>query len=316
MAYLVLVICLVYTLLWGAGLAFSIRSDGQKAVWVPVLGLLLFLAGSGSSAMSVQQAAANPPQLTEAAYTALQAGMTLADVEGALGSAQPDDKEFDLNRFSLTLPSEVNSRLRGARHADARDAQLVIAFSGEPTRARLRRGEGLGRPAIEENNGIMGLELAIRENGNEFKIVEGVDWEYENDMTPEQIAAKFAELIDANDAWNAENPEDNPKQVIVTPALDANRASACNENCSAQVLTGPNTSVKVRGVNDGSEMNFRGGEDEAFVKFWYEEGILMDADFSTEDKLIIVGFIADQAVGMVQAGIDIEVQETEEAAAE
>lgn len=314
MAYLVLVICITYSLLWAAGLAFAVRSDGQKAIWVPALGLVLFIAGSASSAMSVQQATANPPKLTEDNYNALQVGMTLADTEGVFGSAEPDEKEFDLNKFSLTLPREVSSRLRGEKHADARDAQLVISFSGEPTRANLRprKGEGLGRQAIEENNGVMGLEVVIRENGNELKIVEGEHWNYEDDMTPEQIATKFAELIDADDAWNAEVDEDKPKRVTVTPALEGNKASACNEACSAQVMTGPNSSVKIRGADDGSEMKFRGGEDEAFVKFWYEEGVLMDADFSTADKLVIAGFIAGKMVGKVQAGIDIAAPENEE----
>lgn len=312
MAYLVLVICITYSLLWAAGLAFAVRSDGQKAIWVPALGLVLFIAGSASSAMSVQQATANPPKLTEESYTALTVGMTLEDAEGILGTAQPDEKEFDLNKFSLTVPNEVSSRLRGAKHAAARDAQLVISFSGEPSRANLRRGEGLGLAATEEANGIMGLEVAIRENGNELKIVEGEHWNYEDDMTPEQIAEKFAELIDAEDAWNAEVNEDKPKQVVITPELEANKASACNEACTAQVLTGANTSVKIRGADDGSEMKFSGGEDEAFVKFWFEEGVLMDADFSTSDKLVIGGFIAGKMVGKTQSGIDIPAPPAEE----
>lgn len=314
MAYLVLVICLVYALLWGAGLAFALRSDGQKAVWVPVMGLLVFVGGSASSAMSVQHAIANPPVLTEASYTQLQLGMSVEDVKGLFGDPQPEDKEFDLRRFSLSMPGAISSRLRGKRYSPASDAMLVISFSGEPTRANLspRRGEGLGRKAAEENNGVMGLEVAIRENGNELKIVEGVDWEYENDMTDEQIAAKFAELIDASDSWNAENPEDKPKQVIISPALEANKASVCNTACSAQVLTGPNSSVKVRGVDDGTEMQFRGGEDEAFVHYWFEQGVLMDADFVSNDKLVVVGFIADENVGMIQAGLNIEVETTEE----
>jgi hypothetical protein len=315
MAYLVLVICLVYALLWGAGLAFALRSDGQKAIWVPVLGLLVFVGGSAFSAMSVQHAIENPPTLTEASYTQLQLGMNIADVQALLGEPQPEDKEFDLRRFSIKMPGEISSRLRGERFSPASDALLVIAFSGEPTRANLspRRGEGLGRQAIEENNGVMGLEIAIRENGNELKIVEGVDWEYETDMTDEHIAAKFAELIDASDAWHAENPEDKPKQVIIKPELPENAASVCNTACSAQVLTGPNSSIKVRGIDNGSEMQFRGGEDEAFVKYWYEEGILMDADFSSNDKLVVVGFIAGESVEPVQAGIDIEEEITEEA---
>jgi hypothetical protein len=104
--------------------------------------------------------------------------------------------------------------------------------------------------------------------------------------------------------------------VIIKPALEANKASACNEACSVQVLTGPNSAVKVRGINDGSEMKFRGGEDEIFAKIWFEEGILMDADFSTADKIVIAGYIAGELVGKVQSGIDLTAVENEDEAAE
>ena len=320
MGYLVLLICAVYAALWAAGLLFSLRSDGQKAIWIPALGLLLFLGGTAQSALYVQAAMQNPPRLNEANYTRIQLGMTPDEVSALLGTPQPDDREFNLQEFSLVTPREVSGRLRGARQADARDARLIIKISGEPSEANLRKGEGLGAPATYERGGLMGLDLMLVENGNEVHFIEGTDWNYEDNMTAEDVAKKLGELIDAHPSWVAVgSPEEDPNAIIITPELEDNKGSACNEVCAGRVVSSETitegegdkaqqkpvatNAVKVRGVVDGSQQKFVGGEDEALVKYWFEDGVLMDADFSTGDRLVIGGFIDNKLVGIVQSGI-------------
>ncbi|MEL6348714.1 MAG: hypothetical protein AAFV53_36760, partial [Myxococcota bacterium] len=173
MAYLILIICAVYSLLWAAGLVFSLRSDGPKAIWIPALGLVLFLAGTASSAVSVQNAISNPPQLTAENYLALKAEMAPTDVAGILGQPVSNPEAYDISSYSLTYPREVTSRLRGgALEAEARDATMVLRIEGEPSRANLRRGEGLGAP-VGERNGLMGLEITLIENENTAVFKEG-----------------------------------------------------------------------------------------------------------------------------------------------
>jgi hypothetical protein len=61
---------------------------------------------------------------------------------------------------------------------------------------------------------------------------------------------------------------------------------------------------------------FKGGEDETWVKVWQENGILMDADFSTSNHMVVAGFIKGEMVGIVQSGLDIPPEAPSEAPAE
>ncbi|MFT5685175.1 MAG: hypothetical protein ACI8RZ_006124, partial [Myxococcota bacterium] len=248
MAYLVLAISLIYVLIWGSGLMLSLRSDGKKTVWIPVLGLLMFIGFTAGSAMAVQTAMANPPLLTTANFFAAKVGMTEADLTGLFGPPKSDDIKYDFkNDYSLVFPEEVTGRLRQDRRAPQVEATLTFKITGDPGRVHKTRGEGLGALADEENNGIVGAEIVIRENGNELRILEGEHWTYEEEMTAEDIAKKLGELIDETDAWHAEgSPDSAPRTVIITPELEANGGTAGNEACSAQI-TQTTTAMSIRG---------------------------------------------------------------------
>ena len=318
MAYLVLAISLVYALLWGAGLMISMRSDGKKTVWIPVLGLLLFIGFSAGSAMAVQTAMANPPRITLDTFYSVKDGMSPEDLNGLFGTPAAEDEEYDFNAYSIVYPDGVRSRLRSMtdRRAEQVDATLSMKFTGEPSRANLRRGEGLGSPADEERNGLMGVEIVLRENGNETRILEGEDWEYTDDMTAEEVAKTIGDLIDATDAWHAEgSPDSSPRSVLITPEIEENGGTVCNENCAAQI-TQITKAVSIRGFTDATEQGFRGGEDETHVRIWDEVGILMDADFSTANRMIIAGFVNDELVGVHQSGLEVPPEEPAEAPAE
>lgn len=318
MAYLVLAISLLYALIWGAGLMLSLRSDGKKTVWIPVLGLLLFVGFSASSAMAVQTAMANPPLLTPENFFAAKAGMTEDALSGLLGTPKSDDIDYDFkNEYSLVFPEGVASRLRDVRHAEQVDATMSIKITGEPGRVHPTRGEGLGALAGgEETNGIVGAEIVLFENGNEFRVLEGEHWEYDAEMTAEDVAKKLGELIDASDAWHAEgSPDSDPRSVIITPEIETNGGTVCNESCSAQIVQAT-TAMGIRGFVDGTEQQFKGGEDETWVKVWQENGVLMDADFSTSNRMIIAGFINGEMAGIVQSGLDIPPDAPSEAPAE
>ena len=327
MGYLILGICVVYTLLWGAGLLFAVRSDGKRALWIPALGLLLFIAGSAQSAIYLQEALANPPQLTEANYNQVKEGMSPDEVAALFGPAEPEEREFNLQSFSVVYPREISGRLRGDKRSPAQDARMVIKIIGEPGEVKRRNSEGLAAPATYEGGGVVGLQIALIENGNEVVFTEGEegDWKYEDNMTAEDVAKTLGDIIDAHPSWIAEgSPEDAPTSINIAPELEENKASTCNEVCTARVVSEETIeeepkkegeepevkpvatgAVKVRGVSDGTEQKFSGGQDEAYVQFWHEDGILMDHDFGTGDRLVIVGFIADKVVGKVQSGIDI-----------
>ena len=335
MAYLVLAISLLYALIWGAGLMLSLRSDGKKTVWIPVLGLLLFVGFSAGSAMAVQTAIANPPRLTVESFLSAKTGMTPEDLNGVFGTPKADEIAYDFKgEYNLNFPEEVNNRLRGERHAEQIDAKLSIKITGEPGRAHPRRGEGLGATADEEKNGLLGVEINVMENGNLLRIVEGAEgsaseleeepegtvevkyWQYESDMTAEEVAKRLGELIDETDAWHAEgSPDSDPRSVIITPENEENGGTVCNTVCSAQVQN-VTTAVSIRGFTDATEQNFKGGEDETWVKVWQEDGILMDADFSTANRMIIAGFIKGEMVGIVQSGLVLPPEAPAEAPAE
>ena len=77
MAYLMLVVGLAYSAIWGMGLLFSSKSDGPRNTIVPALGLLGFLGLSGMSAMAAKDAMDNPERLTPAGYMGIAFNQTI-----------------------------------------------------------------------------------------------------------------------------------------------------------------------------------------------------------------------------------------------
>ena len=308
MVYIVLSLCIFFTLLWGAGLLFSVKSDGQRAVWIPVAGLLCFAYFTFSTTTAAQHAKNFPHRLVTDSYLTVESsvgeGMTSEEVSGHLGEPVPDDVELPpLAENNIGYPPEVSGRLRGERHVDAVPARMVIKITGEASKANLRRGEGLGASAADEKNGLMKLDLVLTENENTAQFLEGEHWEYTDDMTAEEVAQALGAAIDEHPSWTAEaSPENDPETIIIRPELEENGGVICNDVCTAQIMTGPNEAVSARSYVDGEPRNFYGGDKEYFVHVWYEEGVLLDADFSTADRMVIAGYIDNELVGLAQNG--------------
>lgn len=322
MAFLLLAFSAFYTLLWCVGLLLTLKSDGDKNLPVPIMGLLLFLGLSGYVGMAANEAMNNPPKLTPEAFNKIQPGMSLDDLTALMGQPGADEAPYDFTAYRISYPDDVTRRLRSdMRIAERVDAVAKLKIVGEPSKANLRKGEGLGAPADAERGGVMGLTIILVENENETRITEGEHWTYEDDMTAEDVAKKIGEAIDASESWIAVgSTDDEPTTVAITPELESNFGTACNEGrCTIQIAAATELAedaeegtpldvtgaIRIRSRNDGKPSDFRGGEDETFVKIWTEKGVLLDADFSTDNRMIIAGFVKGQTVGATQSGLEM-----------
>ena len=306
MAYLMMVIGLAYSAVWAAGLFFTSKSDGPKNIVVPGLGLLAFLGLTVVSASAAKTAMDSPEQLTPDAYLSLKYNQSVDEVVGHLGPAieNPDRSTYDLTGKGMVIPSEISARLpSGENDAEAINARLVLSILGEPGRRNQRNT--LGARAANEGNGVSGLQIVLKENGNEVTFTEGEDWTYENGDTAETVAKKIGEAIDAHESWTAEgSTELAPTKVFIESALETNLGEIGNEQ-EGWVATGKNTGVKVGIVDNGSTQPFRGGMDSVTLKFWLEEEAVLDGNFSMTDRLVLVGFIGDKLKAVRQFGIDM-----------
>jgi hypothetical protein len=306
MAYLMLVVGLAYSVIWGMGLKFAAGSDGPKNTVLPSLGLLAFIGLTGMSAMAAKEAMNNPERLNPDAYLSLKYNNSIDEVVGALGPAvvAPDRTTYNLTAKGLVIPSEISARLpSGENDAEAVNAKLVLSILGEPGRRNQR--DTLGGKAANEGNGVSGLQVVLKENGNEVTFTEGEDWTYENGDTAETVAQKVGEAIDAHPSWTAEgSTELAPTRVIIQSELEPNLGAVGNEQ-EGWVATGQNSGVKVGIVDNGSAQKFRGGMDSVTLKFWIEEEAVLDGNFSMTDRLVMVGFIGDHAKAARQSGIPL-----------
>ena len=324
MVYVLLAFAALYSLLWGIGLLLTLRSS-ERSLPVPLLGVVGFLGLAAFSSMKTTEAMENPHKLTAEAYTALKEGMGPDNVKALLGEPAPLDKVYDLTAYHISMPKGVNRSLSmKQRHVDRVDATVKLKIVGEPSDANLRRGEGLGSPANLERNGVMGMEIVLVENENETRILEGEDWTYEDDMAAEDVTKAIAEAIDGTDGWMATaEDEDNPNLLTITPELEANFGTACNEGkCTVQVVAASEpepvaegeeepaadvtSAVRIRSKADGKPADFRGGEEESYIWIWDEKGVVLDTDFSNADRIIVVAFTKDEMVATVQAGLGIQ----------
>lgn len=310
MAYLMLVVGVVYSITWGMGLMFASKSNGPRNTIVPALGLVAFLGLSGMSAMAAKDAMDNPQQLTPEAFLGIQYNQTIENVEQLLGTSveNPDRASYNLTGRGLVIPSEISARLpSGENSAEAIPAKLVLTVIGEAGRRNQRNT--LGAKAANEGNGLSGLQIALRENGNEVTFTEGEDWTYENGDTAEVVAKKIGEAIDAHESWSAEgSTELAPTKVIIESELETNVGTLGNK-MEGWVATGANTALKVGIVDNGSMQNFRGGMDSVDLKFWVENEAVLDGNFSMTDRLVLAGFIDGKLKAVRQAGIDLTTEQ-------
>ena len=310
MAYLMLVVGVVYSVTWGMGLLFASKSDGPRNTVVPALGLIAFIGLSGMSAMAAKDAMDNPQRLTPEGFMGIAYNQTVEDVEGLLGASEvdPDRASYNLTGRGLVIPSEISARLpSGENSAEAIPAKLVLTVVGDAGRRNQRNT--LGARAANEGNGLSGLQIVLRENGNEVTFTEGEDWTYENNDTAEMVAKKIGEAIDAHESWTAEgSTELAPTKVIIESALESNVGTLGND-MEGWVATGANTALKVGIVDNGSTQNFRGGMDSVDLKFWVETEAVLDGNFSMTDRLVLAGFIDGKLKAVRQAGIDLTTEQ-------
>jgi hypothetical protein len=274
------------------------------------LGLLAFIGLSGMSAMAAKEAMNNPEAINPGAYLSLNYNNTVDEVVSKLGPAvvDPDRSTYNLTARGLVVPGDIGARLpSGANDADAINAKLMLSVIGEPGRRNQRNT--LGAKAANEGKGISGLQIVLKENGNEVTFTEGEEWTYEKGDTAETVAQKIGEAIDAHPSWTAEgSTELAPTKVIIESELEDNMGVAGNTQ-EGWVATGRNTSIKV-GISDtGSTQRFRGGMDSVSLKFWIEEEAVLDGNFSMTDRLVMIGFIGDKAKNVRQAGISLTVEQ-------
>lgn len=333
MVYLLLAFAGIYSLMWLLGLVLTIRSPDRNLA-VPAIGLLGFLGLSGFAGMKTTEAMDNPHKLTAEKFSQLKAGMSPDEVKGLFGEPAPIDKKYNLATYHIGMPKGLNRSLSmDQRHVDRIEASIKVKISGEPSEANLRRGEGLGAPANLERGGLMGATLRLVENENETLITEGEHWTYEDNDTPEIVAKKIAEAIDATEAWAAVGSTDEePNMVTITPELEANFGTACNDGaCTVQVVAASEPEVAegeeseepadvtgaiiIRSKTDGEPQEFRGGSEEAYLWIWDEKGRVLDTDFSNVDRIVVVGFDKHAVVSSVQSGLGIEAPPAEAPAA-
>jgi hypothetical protein len=272
---------------------------------IPALGALM-CAGVSYIALSASLIAMDsPPKLTAATYDTVQDGMSPADVVGILGQplANPDRMALDLSGKGVALPSDIVSRLgQGEDRAEAIPARLSITIEGMPSKRNAR--EGLGAPAAEGGNGVVGLQIVLTEGGNETTFSEGEHWTYTTDDTAEVVAKKIGEAINAHPSWTAVgSPDDAPKRVNIQSALESNSGERGNTMTCRAAPEGKNTAVRVGYRDDGSTVSFRGGQDSVELKFWLEKDEALDGDFTMTDRLVVVGYINEQVSSMKQSGL-------------
>ena len=307
MAFVLLAVSIVYLILWIWGLAQSARSTGDRAVWAAGIGVVGWIAATGVTGMASMDAMNNPTRMSPDNYNAIQEGMAPEQIKVLLGepSQDVDLESLKLDMKGIFIAAVTQDKLRSGTHADAIISKATLEFSGEPGKPGQK--ETLGAKAIEEGNGVTGLVFELTQGEDKLTITEGVDWTYERDMTAEDITRQFVQLIDDSPLWTAEGGEEgSERNILLHPEVGPENEAwggALGNEATAQVMTGPNSSLRVQFRTDGEVRNFDGGSDQVDVLVWFEEGKVLDADFSSEPRIILVGVVGGVVVGKDQFGI-------------
>ncbi len=305
MAFLLLAIGIIFTLGWTFGLLFSMRSEAPRNPVIPALGVLTFVGVSYLAVTAANHAMDNPARLSAKSYDSVKDGMTMADVEGIFGPAlvKPDRRDLDLSGKGVSLPSDIVSRLnQGEDSAVAVNAKLSLSIAGVPSKRNARTG--LGAPAANGGNGVVGLQIVLTEGGNETTFTEGEHWTYAPMDTAEAVAKKIGDAINAHPSWTATgSPDSAPKRVLLESGLASNQGDRGNSMTCRAAPTGKNTSVRVGYRDDGSTVAFRGGQNSVALQFWLEKDEALDGDFTMTDRLVVVGYVDNKVFSMKHAGL-------------
>ena len=185
MAYLILGFGALYSVYWLLTFLFSLRSKGERSLFIPLLFLLVF-GGVGAFGFGKLSAAkSNPDKLTFDLYKKLAMEMTPEKVAESLVPLAPIDmkslskdqrSKYELSGNKIKMPPELMTRL-GSGEYDVPRKEAYISFSVEgpsgkvDLRPKPQKKEkeqkdnpdvydvNLGHPAMKSMNGVVGLKL-------------------------------------------------------------------------------------------------------------------------------------------------------------
>jgi hypothetical protein len=311
MAFMLLAIGVLFTIGWGIGLIFSLKSDAPRNPVIPALGILAFLWLGYTGLSAAMKTMDNPARLSGIAYDTIKDGMSPDQVNAVFGApmVKPDRQQLDLAGKGVSLPGEIVARLaQGEDRAEAVSAKLSITIEGEPSKRKAKTG--LGASAANEGNGLVGLQIVLAESGNETTITEGEHWTYVNLDTAEMVAQKIGQAIDAHPSWAAQGGSDEaPKRITIQSELASNGGEPGNNMTCRAAPKGKNTAVRVGYRDDGGTVSFRGGQHSVELRFWLEKDQVLDGDFTLTDRLVVVGYMNEQVKTMKQAGLGVTVRD-------
>ena len=311
MAYLLLVVGIVFTIGWTFGLLFSLKSDAPRNPVIPALGIAAFLSVTYVALTAAVNTMDNPSRLNPTAYDSITDGMSRAGVEGILGSPmiKPDRSSLDLAGKGVSLPGDIVSRLsQGEDHADAVAARLSITVEGEPSKRKAKTG--LGASAANLGNGVIGLQIILAAGANETTITEGEHWTYVAMDTAEMVTQKIGQAIDAHTSWVATGgTDDAPRRIVIQSELASTLGEPGNLMTCRAAPAGKNTAVRVGYRHDGVAVFFRGGQPSVDLRFWLEKDQVLDGDFTLTDRLVVAGYMDEKVHSLKQAGLGSTVRD-------
>jgi hypothetical protein len=180
----------------------------------------------------------------------------------------------------------------------------------------------------EDEDFVQGVMQPIAQQGKEWFVTEGVEWNYEDNMTAAQVAETLAKAIDAMPEFSASYELDEDAlipnsdiSVKVAYCLIDAKDDDCPEDkvnpvsgdagnrVRAQIMTGDNEAVLLGRKTDGSAQQFFGGADEVQLVFWQEDEPFLDDDFNSTPRLIVAGLLRKKLIALDQSGLELADEE-------
>ena len=149
--------------------------------------------------------------------------------------------------------------------------------------------------------------------GQEWFFEEGKDWEYPQDKgengrsggNDEDTAKAFSEAFNKQFVGKFQSEIDayeDPARLIITP-LHEDLLGSNGNKLFIQVDSGPSEAIKVGRTTAGVEQRFSGGANSAQIDYFREVDPLLDKDFDTSIRLIVVGYEDGKLVNAGESGI-------------
>lgn len=227
MAYLILGFGALYCVYWLLTFLFSLRSKGERSLFIPIIFLLIF-GGIGAFGFGkLSEAKSNPDKLTYELYKKLAFDMSPEKVKESLMPLEPvqigsmnkeSRQKYELSANKIKMPPEVMTRLgSGEYEAPRKEAYISFSIVGpsgkiesrpKPQKKDKDKKEepdvydaNLGNPASNSMNGVVGLKLrffqedadAAREVKKQY--AEKLKTLKEEDKSRKEIAEAMEHLI-------------------------------------------------------------------------------------------------------------------------